>query len=120
MSINETLGHAANERGAHNEGRVLEAVERLATELDWISGGRKGTEEEDAAGVDVVVETDVGPLYLQVKSSKFGAGSFKEKRRRPKWLGVVVVGSVNDRALRRRVTAALHPLRGRAKKKRGG
>lgn len=37
---------------------------------------RHATREEDHRGIDIVLETDVGRLYLQVKSSYRGVEEF--------------------------------------------
>jgi hypothetical protein len=56
----------------------------------WVLGARRASPEEDASGIDVVVESDVGPLWLQVKSSYFGKARFLAKAPRP-GIGVVVI-----------------------------
>lgn len=48
----------------------------------WILGVRQATHAEDANGIDVVVSTDVGKLFLQVKSSKAGLQRWRAKNRR--------------------------------------
>jgi len=90
MSVAKALGEIANEKGFGNELKVVEALQESPTKPKWIHEVRKATQEEDAQGVDVVVTTDVGPLFLQVKSSHLGAEIFKQNNRKKK-IGVLVV-----------------------------
>lgn len=60
-----------------------------------------GTCIEDHSGIDVVATSDVGPLFIQVKSSPIGRLQFEEKyrqleRKRPR-LPIVEVVIVNDK-----------------------
>ncbi|HZU96090.1 MAG TPA: hypothetical protein VFF73_05230 [Planctomycetota bacterium] len=68
----ELMGTAARRRGRDNERRVLQALLEGARP-EWLESARMATNEEDHRGIDVVVASDVGDLYLQVKSSKTGA-----------------------------------------------
>jgi hypothetical protein len=85
-------GDAARERGAANEERLLAAVFGLRAGASWIRDARRATPEEDAVGVDVVVESDVGPLRLQAKSSAGAARRFVARR------GVAVEAVADGRA----------------------
>jgi hypothetical protein len=86
----QMLGNEARKRGRTSEERVLEALE-LPSRPAWMGAVRKATPAEDHAGIDVVVESDVGKLFVQVKSSRGGKAAFG-KRRRSARVGVVVVG----------------------------
>lgn len=79
--IRQAYGGVNRERGRINEHRVLEAVERLCEQrfpafLRSDPRPRLATREEDSQGIDVVAHSDVGPLYLQVKSSHWGRKRF--------------------------------------------
>ncbi len=81
-------------KGARNELAVVHALSDGLTPV-WLLGARICTEEEDAQGIDVVVETDIGPVYLQVKSSYDNAKKFL--RRWPQRnVGMVVVRPQDD------------------------
>lgn len=88
------FGEAAQALGRANEARLLEAVEYLRERHAWILGVRQATREEDSKGIDLVVTTDVGELYLQSKSSKTAAVDFMTKRRKATVTAVVVRGDV--------------------------
>lgn len=108
--LSNLLGNVANERGKKNEDRALEAClsERRPA---WMQSARASTHEEDASGIDVVVESDVGKLFVQVKSSRRGKAEFGSHRRRA-LIGIIVVSAADDAArLLAKVTGALGPIR---------
>jgi hypothetical protein len=71
---------------------------------------RRATSIEDSSGIDVVVESDVGGLLLQVKSSEHGKSRF---RRRPLLgIAIVVVGPADTpEALLEKVVGELEKVR---------
>lgn len=85
----------------------MDAVESLARIHEWIQGARFAWAAEDAAGIDIVVHTDVGDLFLQVKSSKKAAKLF---RRRGRERGITDIYTVLHHA--GHVRLMLHVLRG--------
>lgn len=64
------LGAVSKERGASAERRVLLALAEAVSRTEWLRGAWRSTPDEDARGIDIVANTDVGQLYLQVKSSQ--------------------------------------------------
>lgn len=70
---------------------------------------RRATREEDHRGIDAVVSSDVGNLYIQIKSSRAGRARFESRRRRSP-VGVVIVRSgESPEGIREKVVAtALH------------
>lgn len=95
------------ERGFQNESAVLRALSDPSfVRPVWLRSVRRATSEEDLRKIDVVVTTDVGPLYLQVKSSQVFAIRFEE-RRRSTLIGVIVASYdedprvINDRAMQK-------------------
>lgn len=83
----------------------------------WPRFGNRGSGElstaptEDARGIDVVVETDVGKLYLQCKSSHAAARCFRAKKRSSA-IAVVVMSPDADVNVHRAI-GALRMLRSR-------
>jgi hypothetical protein len=126
MRVSKLLGHVSNERGQVSERRLVDAVQNLATlgaqglntGRAWITSVRLATKAEDACGIDVVVETDVGPLYLQSKSSPKEAQRFRQKKRSR--LIVAVVVPADDALLLGRTRAALDVLHAEVLKIRNG
>jgi hypothetical protein len=80
-NVARVLGKIGSERGRANEHHVLEAC-LLASRPAWMVSARAGTRAEDHDGIDVVVESDVGKLYVQVKSSRTGKAAFVKRRPR--------------------------------------
>ncbi len=78
-------GDAKRLKGVRNEERVLGLLLRRIGDPTWLHAARKATPLEDQFGRDVVCVTDVGTVYVQVKSSqhyadKFLAGYARGKR----------------------------------------
>lgn len=70
---------AAHLMGIHNEKRTLTILKRIQSELDWLTGIRMASPEEDQRGIDIVCETADGIyLYIQVKSSATGVRKYME------------------------------------------
>src|SRR6185436_12825401 len=60
-----------HELGLNNEKRLVYTFSRdnpFHIRINWIRRVRHASREEDARGIDVVFETDVGPIKIQVKS----------------------------------------------------
>ncbi len=118
-NVHAILGKIANQRGRTSEQRVLEACQ-LPGRPGWMKSARAATRAEDHDGIDVVVESDVGKLFVQVKSSLRGKADFEERRRRAR-VAVVVVGA-GDAAEKvlRKVVGELAKVRAGYLKERGG
>lgn len=105
------IGRAAQERGAANEERLRAAVIALRDGgTTWIIDARAAIQWEDAAGVDVVVRSDVGDLYLQSKSSRAGLVKFRGGPTRTLPIEPVIV-ALDDATTRMRALVALDALR---------
>lgn len=74
---------------------------------------------EDSRGIDIVVETDIGKLFLQVKSSAAAARKFREFRGHRHIATVVVNSVVEIDRIRHRSISALAKERGRLLALRG-
>ena|SRR5436190_1945276 len=72
------------ELGRNNEKRVVAAFTHdypYTSRIPWIHQVRHGTRTEDLYGcIDVVFETDVGPIYFQIKSSENARAEFVESQ----------------------------------------
>ena len=98
-----------HQRGIESEMRVLESC-RLPSRPAWMHRARRATRIEDRSGVDIVIESDVGALLVQVKSSNAGKQHF---RRRPLLsIAIVVVRAADSaEALLAKVVGELEPIR---------
>ncbi len=115
---NETTGQRANEKGRLAERRCLASVLNLTSRSTWIYEARLATLKEDARGIDVVVETDLGKLYLQVKSSHYGAHKYRRKRPHAKTIVIIIPSDMTDAKLQNAVVDRLNCLRKQIKKLR--
>lgn len=61
-------GRIGNEVGKAGERRVYEACKN-GEKPSWWKGIRYATPDEDGRGIDHIIETDVGDIYLQTKTS---------------------------------------------------
>ena len=113
--VAEALGRAARERGSYSERRVVSAVTQLAERADcrWIEGVRAATPAEDRQGIDVIVVTSHGPLYLQVKASRAGARRVGDRLTRRGIATVVAGPQMSDEQVSAEVRSALWLLRTR-------
>ena len=109
-NVARVLGKLGSERGRANEHHALEAC-FLPTRPAWMMSARAATHAEDHDGIDVVVESDVGKLFVQVKSSRTGKAAFAERRRRAHVAVVVVKSGDTLEEILRRVVGALAPVR---------
>jgi hypothetical protein len=100
------MGRAANDRGRDAEGRVLAAL--LEWPPAWVLSARLATWDEDRRGIDIVVVSDVGELFLQVKASNGGEA---HARIREDVRSVVARPTDTADQLRRRVIGHLSGLR---------
>jgi hypothetical protein len=100
-----------HQRGIESETRLLESC-RLPSRPPWMHRARRATRIEDRSGVDIVIESDVGALLVQVKSSNAGKEHF---RRRPLLsIAIVVVRAADSaEALLAKVIGELEPIRAR-------
>ncbi len=109
-NLAQILGKDAKKRGRRSEHWVLEAL-ALPARPSWIRSARKATPAEDHAGIDAVVESDVGKLFVQVKSSRGGKAAFLERRRSARIAVVVVRVTDSPEAVLAKVVGELAKIR---------
>jgi len=81
--IRKIIGSVAQKKGRDGESRVLLALQNAqSTWPNWLKSIRKATNTEDKKGCDLVADTDVGQLYLQIKSSQTGVKKFGQRQRK--------------------------------------
>lgn len=112
------IGKVGLERGHRLEQRIVEAFQNIqgkSEKPDWFQGIRLSNPNQDRKGIDVIVESDVGDLYLQIKSCSNGKIKFFKQRghfRHKKPIAVVVAQyHESDEELRQRVVLAATELR---------
>lgn len=110
MGTFQTFGKLANKKGEENEDRVLETFKN-AKVPDWFHNISKTI--DSFPNIDFIIKTDVGPIYLQIKSSKEGKLKFKNKLgTKSKYIACVVVKRNDDGELiRTKVVSSVGELR---------
>jgi hypothetical protein len=92
------------------ENRALDAC-RAPCRPSWLLAARRATREEDEKGIDLVVESDVGQLQLQVKSSFHGKAKFLARRHDVRVAIVVVRPYDPEETVQSKVYSALGGMR---------
>ena len=110
-SIKRLVGKLAAERGRAGERHVLAAC-ALRARPAWMRSVRAATRREDHHGIDVVIESDVGKLFVQVKSSLVGKAKFERRRRSVRVVVVVVSAGDSLETVLERVVEAVGEVRG--------
>lgn len=88
MSVRKKIGKLSHERGKQSEEAALLALYEFRDKLPlWFMHARAATKDEDHRGVDLVVTTRIGKIYIQLKSSK---KAVHEARLCPKYAGMLV------------------------------
>ena len=117
-SVSQQFGRIATERGRANEKRALDACV-LPARPAWMQSVRMASREEDRDGIDLVIDSDVGKLYVQVKSSRGGKMAFLQRRRRARVAVVVVSATDSPEAIQRRIVGEVGKIRAEFIKQRG-
>ncbi len=106
-------GRKGHHKGLSNELNLISVVKELkeSWDFDWIKDVRKSTREEDVNGIDVVIESDVGPLYLQCKSNPKEGQKFRKKQREGRYPSLIEVVVMKEGASKARAAKAIYKLR---------
>jgi len=94
-AITRNQKESSLERGMRTETRFFEAMNECSVKdlPPWILGARRPTSSQDKyEGIDAIIETsDVGPLFVQIKSSKAGEEHFMNGRHHQRNKSIIVV-----------------------------
>jgi len=118
-SIKRLVGKLAAERGRARERHVLAAC-ALRARPAWMRNARAATRVEDHRGIDVVIDSDVGKLFVQVKSSLMGKAKFERRRRHARVVVVVVDAGDSLEAVLGLVVGAVGEVRAEYVREREG
>lgn len=102
-------GHYGNTRGAAHEQRFVEII-AARFRARWFRSVRRAKKYEDQNGIDAVIQTTIGPLYVQVKSSPGSARRFYRKKRRARIAVILVRETLSDNDIAEAATKKLHAL----------
>ena len=86
------LENIQKSRGFQNEERFMRAIENgNGNNPDWYNGISKATMEQDQKGIDFIIHTAFGNIFIQIKSSEIGAKKFLNKLRNKNFRIIVLV-----------------------------
>lgn len=90
-SLRRAFGKIAHQKGLSSENLTKVALKDLSESVGWVNDFRRANRLEDRKkGIDFVVETDVGKIFLQIKSSQTGKENSLKKH--PK-IPVIIVNN---------------------------
>ena len=117
---NHALGSFRNAIGKEREKAALNALRYNQDGFlpEWILAVALGTREEDRAGIDIVIHTDIGKMFLQIKSSRRQVEKFLSKHRKGNIVPFIVDQISDVLVLRGKLVACLENERSRILKLR--
>ena len=90
--IFKILENIQKSRGFQNEERFMRAIENgNGNNPDWYNGISKATMDQDQKGIDFIIHTAFGDIFVQIKSSEAGAKKFLNKLRTNNFRIVVLI-----------------------------
>lgn len=106
-------GRKGNLKGSIAETRAVGLLSSLVeiSKPGWLLDVKRAPLWLDRRGVDVIVLTDVGELYLQIKSSQAGAKKFRKKKRSLMVETVVIGPDDLDNEVKQRLVEAIQHMR---------
>lgn len=93
-NVQRAINKIKIKRGKQNEDRAVILINQLEEKPSWLRLAKKASQEQDQRGIDLIMVTDVGELYIQLKSSQLAAKLFLVDH--PRFRGEVVVIHMTD------------------------
>lgn len=115
MGVAKLLGKIGQDRGAENENRAMYVLNTYP-KPEWLKDCVKATFEEESESIDIVCHSDVGKLFLQIKSSETGRINARNSKNR---VIVVVNAKMSDMEIHEKIIAGLESMRSHFRKQRG-
>lgn len=119
MRIERIFGRVGHNRGITSELSVKRAMSKGINGGDlpmWIVGYEQASFEDDSTGVDGWVDTDVGRIKIQIKSSRKSAKEFRKNH--PDTAVVIVEQGDEDEKIQGKIASAVGLLRKKYLRKR--
>ncbi len=85
----------------------------------WIKSYRRANHQEDLQGKDIVVMTDLGEVYLQIKSSAEGCNQFMEEHPKGEIVAIMIKATDDLDFVRNNLVWAAERLRRKLMRQRG-
>lgn len=104
----DVIRREARHRGWLRELWALQALtDNPETIPAWCTRAERASVEEDKRGIDIVVHTDVGKLYLQIKGSTYAVDKYLETHRKGNVVPFIVRSGATPESLRNDLLRAL-------------
>jgi len=107
------INEIGKEVSHNNEVRVLQAYTSdypFPDRMPWIKDVRLANGHEDQRGIDLVFSTDVGDIFLQLKSSEVFAEKFRREQKQRKLRTHIVVAVTDVKHGPREICKIITPL----------
>jgi hypothetical protein len=97
IQLKQNIGLSTNQRGFNAENVVIKSFsdeiysKNCPVRPEWFYKIEKASYELDSKGIDLIVFTDVGKIFLQVKSSLKGKEEFLRKKKNRIMIGIVII-----------------------------
>ena len=96
------LENTQRSRGFQNEERFKKAIENgNGNNPTWYKGISWTTKKDDRKGIDFIVHTVFGDIFIQIKSSEAGAKKFLKKTRNFRILLLVIKSDYKEEEIRK-------------------
>jgi len=118
VKVSQLIGEIGRKRGQETENRFWRAFAYKKEvpfsqiyEPSWFYEIYQASAEKERKGIDVIIRTDIGKIFLNIKSSQ--RGKKEHQRRYGDWpIGVVVINhDDSDEKIRQKTFAASQILR---------
>ena len=123
VAANIETGRKSQETGKARENLVVSALQEDGYKYvpEWLKFARLATHNEDSKGIDIVVDSDVGKIYLQVKGSSAHQIQFEASHKRKVEIMPVIIVDLREivSEVRSNALNLITPLRQRFLEKRG-
>lgn len=80
-------------KGQITEDRFFEAMSEddSGQKPKWLLSVARASRQEDAEGIDAIIKTDIGKIFVQIKSSETGARKFMNGKNYQKNKDIVII-----------------------------
>ncbi|HEY4489949.1 MAG TPA: hypothetical protein VJC12_01685 [Candidatus Paceibacterota bacterium] len=94
--VRSLIGKIGQERGRINENKFFSAFSQGVPLPEWLYRIERASREEDYRGIDAIAHTDVGKIFVQIKSSYRAIRYFQIRRQRERLAVAFVVVNAYD------------------------
>jgi len=97
LSLFKRITHEEKSKGRRHELKAVAAFKAPFDDVpEWFLNIENASQRLDRSGVDVIVRSDIGKLFVQIKSCEAKAQEFKEKQRLGKYRKNISVAVIKE------------------------